>query len=497
LTNMGKVYLIGAGIGSADMITVRGLRLLKEADVIVYDRLMNEELLKENPTAKLIFAGKVAGDHAIPQGDLSELLAALAKEGHIVARLKGGDPYIFGRGGEEAQVLYQHGVPFEVVPGVTTASAGLMAAGIPATHRDHASSLHLITGHRKGEAELDFATLAKLTGTLVFYMGLGNLENLSRQLLHHGMAADTPAAVVSRAGGPMQKTVTGTLADIYDKAKDLPAPAVIVLGGVVTLRAELNFFEQRPLFGRTCVVTRARQQASALSNRLKNLGARVIEAPAIRIEEENIDLLAEKLQDLKSYTHLLFTSANSVHILMRELKKIGDLRLLAGITIGAVGEGTGGVLETYGIRADIIPERFVAESFMQKLLPTLNESSRVLLPRSRSARAVLKEDLNKICTVDELFIYDSKPEPLSPETYEALLAEKVDVLTFMSAKTVEYFTASLDEKLRAHLDTARVYAIGPITARKVKSSGWHLHKEAPVFTTDALIETILTDWEEN
>ncbi|MGL5507814.1 MAG: uroporphyrinogen-III C-methyltransferase, partial [Paraclostridium sp.] len=389
----GKVYLVGAGPGDYKLMTLKGMECIKEADVIVYDRLANDKYLKEaKKGCEFIYVGKASSNHALPQDQINEVITQKAKDGKIVTRLKGGDPYVFGRGGEEAEFLLENGVEFEVVPGITSAIGGLCYAGIPITHRDYASSFHVITGHLKDDEkdDLNWNALANNEGTLVFLMGIANLKKISDNLIKEGKSKDTPVALVSWATRYNQKVVTATLQDVHEVAirENVKPPTLIAVGDVVKLREKLNFFENKPLFGKNILVTRSRTQSSNLVAKIMNLGGNPIEIPTIRIEEiiNNIEL-EEEIKNLSSYNYLILTSQNGVNIFFDKLNEMNlDVRVLANIKICAVGPTTAKELKNRGIIADIVPEKFVAEAMFEELKSKISNLDNILIPRGSSSR---------------------------------------------------------------------------------------------------------------
>lgn len=495
----GKVYLVGAGIGEADNITIKAKKILETADVIVHDRLLNKELLNNLPShIELIDVGKSSSEHLMKQEDINALLVQRARQGHRVVRLKGGDPYVFGRGGEEGEELHREGVDFEVVPGITSGIAGLCYAGIPITHRDFASSLHLITGHRRNEGgEIDYSSLATLEGTLVFYMGLKSLSSIVRGLLDAGKSPETPTAVISRAGYPLQHTVCGSLGNIEELAqreeKNLVSPSLIAIGEVVSLREKLNFFERRPLFGKRVVVTRAREQMSQLATSLRELGAEVIELPSIKIAPKNLEELSKEVARIEDYTHLIFTSKNGVDIFMKVLLEEKDSRSLSGLKICAIGSGTQAALLEHGLRADILPGIYVAESLFEKLKDHLDTDSRVLLPRAEMARDYLRKNLEELCFVKELHIYDTLMEGPHPLVVEKMTEDVPDYITFTSSSTVRNTISILGEKADFLLknDRLKIISIGPITTSTVEEYGYKVHAQARQHDIKTLIEVLV------
>ena len=494
----GKVYLVGAGIGSEEYITIKGKRVLEEADVIVYDRLLNMNLLNFNDKSKeFINAGKQSSNHILAQDDTNEILVKKALEGKTVVRLKGGDPYVFGRGGEEAEYLVERNIEFEVVPGITSGIAGLCFAGIPITHRDYSSSLHLITGHKKNEDNLDFSSLANLNGTIVFYMGLENLANICNGFIVNGKNPNTPCAVISHGGYPDQVVVSSTLKDIEKviEDKNVKSPSLIVIGDVIKLRDKLNFYEKKLLFGKNVVVTRARAQASSLVNKLSELGANVIEVPSIAIKQINEDKLTRELEDLKKYSHIIFTSTNAVEIFMNKIFENKDVRELGNIKIFAIGDGTANKLREYGIKADFMPSSFVAESLFEEIKNIINKNHSILLPRALKSRPYLKEKLSEICNVVELPIYDTVTECINENEKENLKNTNIDYITFTSSSTVENFIKLVDDETLEKIKKSKIISIGPITSKTAENNGLNVYKESEVYNIDNLVYTILKDQE--
>ncbi|HLE81918.1 MAG TPA: uroporphyrinogen-III C-methyltransferase, partial [Dehalococcoidia bacterium] len=389
-TSSGKVYLIGAGPGDPGLITMKGVECLRRAQVVVYDRLVNPHLLRYVPhDAEVIYAGKAAGDHVLSQEEINMLLLEKAQEGKIVVRLKGGDPFVFGRGGEEIEPLVEAGIPFEVVPGITSAIAATAYAGIPVTHRGYTSSFAVITGHEdptKASSSVDWEKLATGAGTLIFLMGVENLPLIVQQLTACGRRPDTPIALVRWGTWPQQKTVSGTLQNIVQRAADadLGPPAVIIVGEVVQLRDRLRWFDNRPLFGKRVLVTRSRDQASQLSELLTTFGADALEAPAIEIQEpEDYGPLDAALRGLPQYGWVVFTSVNGVGACFRRLQVIGkDARAFAATKLAAVGSATAASLEQHGITPDFVPDRYLTQEVATGLAQRGIAGARVLLPRT-------------------------------------------------------------------------------------------------------------------
>jgi uroporphyrinogen III methyltransferase/synthase len=483
----GTVYLVGAGPGDPGLMTVRAAELIARADVILHDRLIPAEALAgARPDAELIFVGKQGGGEQVPQQETQRLLLDRARAGRSVVRLKGGDPFVFGRGGEEALACLEAGVPFEVVPGVTAGVAAAAYAGIPVTHRELASGVAFVTGHEdpvKPGSALDWPALAAFPGTLVFYMGVRALPRIASQLVAGGRAAGEPVAVVERGTLPGQRTLLATLGDVAERAAaaGIRAPAIALVGPVAALREQLAWLERRPLHGRTVAVTRARPQASALAARLRELGATVIEAPAIRVRP-----LAPALPDLSAYDLLCVTSPNGAHALFERLGHAGlDARALAGRTVAAIGPGTARALAEHGIHPDVVPERAVAEGLAEALGGI--DVRRALIVRGAEGRDVLPDALRaRGAEVDLLILYETVAEPLDEASARA--AATADYVTFTSASTVRHFLAAAGA-----LDGPRVASIGPATSAALREAGLEPQLEADPHTPDGLVAALVAD----
>ncbi|HEX8068268.1 MAG TPA: uroporphyrinogen-III C-methyltransferase [Thermoleophilaceae bacterium] len=492
----GKVYLVGAGPGDPGLVTARALELLATADVVLYDRLVPRRLLDRlHGGPELVYVGKEPGLAAMPQEDVNACMVELAQEGRTVVRLKGGDPFVFGRGGEEAESLAEAGVPFEVVPGVTAGVAAAAYAGIPVTHRDEASAVAFVTGHEdpaKEESAIDWDALAAFPGTLVFYMGVRNLERIASALVEAGRPADEPAAVVASGTTPRQRTVTGTLADIARRASEegVRPPALTVVGPVAGLRERLAWYERRPLLGRTVVVTRARAQASELAARLEVLGAEVVEAPAIRIEPLGSPEVYRAVEGIGDYSLVCLTSANAARLLMEGLARAGlDARALAGATVAAVGSGTADELARAGIQADVVPERSVAEGLVAALADVPVEGRRVLVARAEEARETLPDALRERgAELDVVALYRTVAEDPSEDVLEA--ASRADYVTFTSSSTVRWFAEAIGDRFPSG---ARIASIGPVTSEALRERGREVHVEAERHDVDGLVEALCED----
>jgi uroporphyrinogen III methyltransferase/synthase len=473
------VYLVGAGPGDPGLLTVRGAELLAAAHVVVYDRLAAASMLDLVPVdAERVYVGKGPGQVELTQEEINALLVDRGRAGLEVVRLKGGDPFVFGRGGEEAEALMAAGVPFEVVPGVTSAIAAPAYAGIPVTHRGLATSVTIVTGHEdpaKGRTDTDWHALARTGGTLVILMGAGHWTEIAAQLLDGGLAATTPVAAVRWGTRAEQQTVRGTLGNA--DALTINPPSAIVVGDVAAL--DFGWFEQRPLFGRTIVVTRAREQASELRDRLHALGAEVLELPSIALQP--IDFT---VPDLAQFAWLVFTSANGVAAFFHRLD--GDARSLAGLSVAAIGPGTAGALRARGVRADLVPERFVAESLVDAFPAG---PGRVLLARAETARDVLPDGLaDKGWQVDVLAVYRTVQAEPDHEALERVRSGAVDAVTFTSSSTVTNFCDLVGDFAGPQ---PLVACIGPVTAQTAKERGLRIDAVAEEHTIDGLVSTLL------
>ncbi|OHE25212.1 MAG: uroporphyrinogen-III C-methyltransferase [Syntrophus sp. RIFOXYC2_FULL_54_9] len=499
MTEKGKVYIIGAGPGDPGLITIRGAQYIREADVIVYDHLVSPEILRHaKEKVRLIYAGKHGGDHTLPQTAINALLITEAVKGAIVARLKGGDPFIFGRGGEEAEVLREAGVPFEVVPGISSAIAVPAYAGIPLTHRNHTVSVAFVTGHEdptKGKSHLDWSTLAGV-GTLIFLMGVKNLPMIAENLIRAGKDAATPAALIRRGTTPDQETLTGTLGDIVRKAEErrFAPPAIFVVGTVVGLRETLSWFETKPLFSRGIVITRPEAQAEELSELLRRKGARVIPFPVIRIAPpETWEELDGAIDRLESYRWIIFTSANGVAFFFRRLRERGrDIRDLKGIRIATIGPATASAVEALGIRVDLVPEEFISEGVVKAFAGADLRGSRVLIPRAKEARDVIPEGLAAMgATCDIATTYRTvRSDRDASELAPLFDDEKVDVITFTSPSTVANFLRIMGPDF--HLPAkVRIACIGPVTEAAARKAGLPVDILQERYTIPGLVDALV------
>ena len=492
----GKVYLVGAGPGDYKLLTLKGLECIRKADVIVYDRLANINYLKEaKKGCEFINVGKASSHHLLPQDQINRLIADKALEGKIVTRLKGGDPYVFGRGGEEGELLKAEGIEFEVVPGVTSAIGGLCYAGIPITHRDHASSFHVITGHLRKDGkenpEINWNALANMKGTLVFLMGVSNLKNISENLIKEGMSKDTPVAFVSWATRYNQRVVT----DAYEVAirEEVKPPTLIVVGTVVNLRETLNFFEKKPLFGKSIMVTRSRSQNSKLVERIMDLGGNPIEIPTIKIEKvQDNKELENEIKNLKDYTYLVLTSKNGVDIFFDKLDEMGlDFRALANIKVCSIGAATSKAIIRRGIKPDIQPEKAVGESLYDELKDIVSKEDKILIPRAKNAREFLVKKLNEISNVTEVVTYESvMDDSKKEEAINALEEGNLDYITFASSSTVTNFINLIGEENKDKLSNTKIISIGKITTKTILDNGLEVYKESEKASIESMIEAM-------
>jgi uroporphyrinogen III methyltransferase / synthase len=493
----GVVYLVGAGPGDPGLMTARSLELIASADAIYYDRLIPPGALDgAREDAELVYVGKQPGVPSVPQDEIGARLVEAGRAGKSVVRLKGGDPFVFGRGGEEGEVLHEARVEFEVVPGVTAGVAATAYAGIPVTHRDDASAVAFVTGHEdpeKEESALDWTALASFPGTLVFYMGVKRLDENAAALIDAGRDPGEPAAAIERGTWPGQRTVTATLGTIAEAVarEEIKAPALIVVGEVARRREELEWLERRPLHGKRIVVTRARAQASGLAATLRSLGAEVVELPAIRIEPLiDSDEVLKVAGALGIYELVCLTSPNGVRLLFEAMEAAGlDARALAGVTVAAIGPGTARALAERGVLADVVPERFVAEGLIEALEDTEVSGARVLVARAAEARDVLPEALRERgAEFDVVALYETVREQPGNDEIEA--AQSADYVTFTSSSTVTNLAEALGDRFPKD---ARIVSIGPITSETVRAAGLEVDVEAKRHDIDGLLAALLDD----
>jgi uroporphyrinogen III methyltransferase/synthase len=496
---VGKVYLVGAGPGDPGLISEKGLQCLSQADVIIYDRLVDERLLGAAPLeAERIYVGKSTKEHTREQGEINQLLVEKARDGNTVVRLKGGDPFVLGRGGEEAEALADRSIPFEVVPGASSAVAVPAYAGIPVTHRNLASSFAVFTGHEntsQASSSIDWEKLTKGVDTLVFLMGMENLPIIVGKLLEYGRPPDTPVAVIKNGTQPEQKTIVGSLKDIEDKVREhrFGPPAVIVVGEVVRLRRKLRWFDNRPLFGKRILVTRAQHQANALNQLLSERGARPVELPVIDIQATaNTKELDRAISNLEQYDWIVFTSVNGVSSFFQRLYELKlDARALKGLKIGVIGPATAKALEIRGIIPDYLPQVYTSQGFLAGLSRQDITGQQFLLPRADIADKELAEAISQLgAEVYEVVVYRTVPVATAiPQVKEMLLSREIDVITFTSSSTVSNLVALFNkEELAAN--NAKIACIGPKTANTAARVGLKVDIVASENTIPGLVTAI-------
>ena len=497
----GKVYLVGAGPGAPELLTLKGKRCLEEAQVVIYDHLVDRSLLGyARPQAERIYAGKQSGVEALSQKEIQELMVRKAKEGNVVVRLKGGDPFIFGRGGEEGEYLQDHGVPFEVVPGVTSAVAVPAYAGIPLTHRDYASSVAFIAGHESWEVDpsISWEHLTRGVHTIVFLMGMRSLADNMRRLIASGCDPQRPVALIRWGTKGSQETLVGTVANIARLAeeKGFQPPVITVVGEVVNLRERLQWFEAKPLFGRRIVITRAASQAGPFARAIEDLGGEAVEFPVIEIQPpESYDALDRAIRAVERYHWIIFTSVNGVsHFLARWQRLERDIRDLKGARIAAIGPETAKALESGYLRPELVPREYRAEAILEELRPEEVRGKRVLLARAAKARDILPNTLREWgAEVDVVEAYRTVPVEGDGSSLGVLLAEeKVDMVTFTSSSTVKYFAKLFSgEDVKALLGKVAVACIGPIAQQTAAEMGIRVDVVAREYTIPGLTQAIV------
>lgn len=501
MADVGTVYLVGAGPGHPGLITLRGLECLQRADLVLYDGLVNPLLLRHTSArAERTCRSSGPGGRILRQDEINARLIEAARAGKTVVRLKGGDPFIFGRGSEEAAALMQAGIPFEVVPGITAATAASEFAGISLTHREHASAVAFITGHedpRKAESTLDYAALAAFPGTLVFYMGLHRLPDITTALINHGKPSETPAAVISRASTPAQQTVTGTLAELADLVEraHLHAPSLIVVGDCVTMRERIAWFESLPLFGRRVGITRPREQAEPIIQRLIELGAEPVLMPTIDVhplaDHSQVDATIQRLHE---FDWLVFTSANGVRRFFERLwNQSFDARVLASCKIAAIGDATAACLAEFHVRADLVPDAFVSEALAEALKPHA-AGRRILWIRASRGRDVLPTTLAAAgATVEQLVVYEHVDLTAWPDEVAARLnVGELDWIGLSSPAIARSLQSLLTPEMRAHIGRRiRLASISPITTAAAKESGLPIAAEARDYTWNGILQAII------
>ncbi len=502
----GKAYLIGAGPGDPGLITVRGRDILKKAEVIIYDYLAGKKLLEYVPKdAEFIYAGKKGGvKHTHTQEEINQMLVDRVQAGKFVVRLKGGDPFIFGRGGEELEELVKAGLDFEAVPGVTSASAAATFAGVPITHRKYTSSVAFITGHEdpnRTESRVAWDKISTGVGTLVFYMGIKNLPSITANLIKHGRDPQTPVAIVRWASMPYQRSIVGTLENIAELVQEqgIKPPALTIVGDVVRYRDSLNWYEVRPLFGKRIVVTRTREQASELVSLLEENGATCLEHATISIEPPDSWQEADKAIDqLGDFDWVVFTSINAIHSFFRRLKERGlDSRQMHGCRIAAVGRVTADCLTSYGLHADLVPDKFTGEGLVEALVETGVNGNTILIPRALEARKVLENGLSEAgAKVSIAPVYQNLPPVAEGKKLrEEIEAGEIDMVTFTSSSTAHNFVSMMackdNVELEKLLDGVLIAAIGPITAKTVQEYNLRVDVQPDTYTIPAMVDAIV------
>ncbi|HHW47639.1 MAG TPA: uroporphyrinogen-III C-methyltransferase [Clostridiaceae bacterium] len=499
----GKVYITGVGPGDYKLITLKAIECISRADVIVYDRLVSDRILGfARKDAELIYVGKIPGLHAVSQEKINGILVEKALEGKVVARVKGGDPFVFGRGGEEAEALRENGIEFEIVPGVTSAVAVPAYAGIPVTHRDFCSSFHVITGHERPDKEnslVDYGELAGLRGTLVFLMGVKSLPEICQSLIDNGKDRGTPAAVIEKGTTSEQRKITGTLEDIAQKAAEagVRSPAITVIGDVVSLNGKLDWFPRGKLTGKRIIVTRSREQASKLVDKIEELGGMAIEFPTIRIEgPEDFTHFDQVLKRLPGYEWLVFTSENGVKAFFgRMMTNRIDIRSLAGVKLAAIGEATMEALNKYGLNVDYVPEKYTNRELLKGFPPSGGDSPKILLARGNLSDKKLVEGLKaKGYEVEDLIVYrtvlgDGRREDI----LEMIEEGGIDYITFTSSSTVRNFVSILGQENISKTSGIKVLCIGPVTAKTAEESGLKVTAVADRYTIDGLVEKLVEE----
>lgn len=493
----GMVYLVGAGPGDPELISLKAMRALDEADCIIYDYLADKSFV-QGRTCEVIYVGKQGNNHTLTQDEINALIIEKALEGKIIVRLKGGDPFIFGRGGEEAEELEAIGIPFVIIPGVSSFYSAPAYAGIPLTHRDFANAFEVVSGHRRADADDDEDVNFPEYNpekTFVFLMGMKNLDHISKKLIEEkNFDPQTPVGIISWGTRPEQRVITAPLESIaaeVEKAK-LKPPAIIIMGGVVTLRDKLRWFDNQPLFGKKIVVTRTRDQASKLSKMLTILGARAIEFPVISIRRSNdMSQLHKALENLSTYNWIVFTSQNAITIFFEELFRSGkDARFLGNIKIAAIGNATGDELKLYGLKPDLIPLKFVAESLLDEMRKHELKGTKILLPCASDARQTLAHGLKDSgADVNRVHIYTSViPESIDQEMLDAV--ETADIITFTSSSTAKNFFSIVEK-------SESIFAsIGPVTSNTLKKLGHTPIIEAEEYTVEGLVNAIVSHYRE-
>ena len=506
-SRQGIVYIVGAGPGDPGLITVKGLECIKEADTIVYDYLSNERFIGyARQGVEAIHVGKRGASHTKTQEEINRLLIDRCREGRVVVRLKGGDPFIFGRGGEEALALAEAGVPFEIVPGVSSTAAAPAYAGIPLTHRSYNSTVAIITGHEdpaKPASNIPWDRIAGI-GTLVFIMTMKNLSHNVQRLIDSGRSPDTPVALVRWGTKPEQETIVGRLGNIVELAKErgFKPPVVVVIGDVVRLRERLNWFETKPLFGKRIMVTRTREQAGEFSQALHRHGAEPVEFPVIEVvPPDSWEPVDRAIEDIEGYDWLIFTSVNGVRFFMDRLYSLGhDIRDLKGLKVCAIGPRTAEEVRSLGIRIDLIPEEFRAEGLIDALGRDGIGGRRFLLPRALKAREILPEEIRRLGgSIDVVPVYKTvKPMQDRDRVIGLLESDEIDVVTFTSSSTVKNFVEIIGrDEIKSLLRGVVIASIGPITSKTAEGLGIHVDIEAEDYTIPGLIDAMVRYFSKN
>ncbi|MDU4446682.1 MAG: uroporphyrinogen-III C-methyltransferase [Anaerococcus vaginalis] len=476
-----KIILAGAGIGPADNITIAVKKALDQADVIIYDRLLNQEILEPYKNKDLYYVGKSMGDHVLSQDEINKLMVDLAKSGKKVVRLKGGDPYVFGRGSEEALFIKENGLEFETLPGLTSGIVCLNTAGIPPTHRDISTSISFITGHRSKNKNEDFKKYAKLPGSLVFYMGLKNLPNIIKDLIDGGMKKDKKIAIISNGSSPKQKVYTSTIEKVLEEIdlEKIKRPAIIVISDTIGLREYLNYFENKN-FGRKIALTRDYESGIKDKKKLEVMGFDVKIIPTIKIVEKNLDILEEKFKDF-SYDYLVFTSKNAVKIFFDNLIENHDIRDIGKVKIVAIGEKTKKEIEKYNLKVDIVPRNFVGENLLDEMGKYVKKDDKIFFPHSNLSRKKIIDGLDNIGILDEVEIYDNIKEEKLDRDFD------FDEIIFTSSSCVNNFVEIYGKEA---LNNKKIYSIGQITTKTIENHGLEVYKESKKQSMDFLMEKI-------
>lgn len=482
-----KIILAGAGIGPADNITIAVKKALDQADAIIYDRLLNQEILEPYRNKDLYYVGKSMGDHILSQDEINKLMVDLAKSGKKVVRLKGGDPYVFGRGSEEALFIKENGLEFETLPGLTSGIVCLNTAGIPPTHRDVATSISFITGHRSKNKNEDFKKYAKLPGSLVFYMGLKNLPNIIKDLIDGGMKKDKKIAIISNGSSPKQKVYTSTIEKVLEEIdlEKIKRPAIIVISDTIGLREYLNYFENKN-FARKIALTRDYESGIKDKKKLEVMGFDVVIIPTIKIVEKNLDILEEKFKDF-SYDYLVFTSKNAVKIFFDKLIENHDIRDIGKVKIAAIGEKTKKEIEKYNLKVDIVPRNFVGENLLDEMGKFVKKDDKIFFPHSNLSRKKIIDGLDNIGILDEVEIYDNIKEEKLDQDFD------FDEIIFTSSSCVNNFVGIYGKET---LNNKKIYSIGQITTKIIENNGLEVYKESEKQSMDFLIEKIGENYED-